>query len=490
MSMMIRKITFPVREPSGVSLLYAAVLSAFVLPSTLFAAEQAADAIQPEIGFGQQSSNVVTAKQFMVATANPVATQAGYNVLAAGGNAIDAMVAVQTVLGLVEPQSSGLGGGAFAVYYDAKEKKLTTFDARETAPKAARPELFMENGVPLSFYDAVVGGRSVGTPGTVKLLDALHGRYGSQEWASLLEPATKLAEFGFQVSPRLSESISADQERLSRYPDTRNYFFDSSGEPLKPGALLKNAEYADTLSKIAQSRSQAFYHGEIAKKIVDTVQQAEGNPGVLALEDLANYNVIEREPVCADYLQYAVCGMGPPSSGALTVGQILKITEAFPLKALGEHHPMSWQIIGDASRLAFADRGRYMADTDFVSMPEGLLDASYLESRAKLITPGTALTTAEPGNPPWIAKEARADDQAIELPSTSHFVIVDSDGNTLSMTTTIENGFGSPLITIRSGWMECKASVRPLITLGTSRPKCTSDRCTKLIMQRPPSFVR
>jgi gamma-glutamyltranspeptidase/glutathione hydrolase len=447
LSKMIRKTSSTFIPVSGVSLRPAVVLSALLISPFTISADQAADQIQPEMGFGNnQIVRQQTATDFMVATANPLATQAGYNVLAAGGNAIDAMVAVQTVLGLVEPQSSGLGGGAFAVYYDAKQQKLTSFDARETAPLAATPSLFMDNGEPLSFYDAVVGGRSVGTPGTVKLLDTLHATYGSQDWASLLQPAQQLAKQGFSVSPRLASSIEADQERLSRYSGTRDYFFTPDGSPLSAGALLKNPEYAHTLGLIAQQRSEGFYKGETAQAIVDTVRTAEGNSGVLSLKDLEQYKIIEREPMCAEYLQYDVCGMGPPSSGALTVGQILKLTEPHPLKVLGDHHPMSWQIIGDASRLAFADRGRYMADTDFVDMPEGLLDEAYLRERSKLITPGKALHEVQAGNPPWKNRQARADDQAIELPSTSHFVIVDADGNVLSMTTTIENGFGSRLM--------------------------------------------
>jgi gamma-glutamyltranspeptidase/glutathione hydrolase len=437
----------PLIPISGVTLLKAALLSALILPSVVLAADQASDQVSPEVGYGSTTpSTLVTANAFMVATANPLATEAGYNVLAAGGNAIDAMVAVQTVLGLVEPQSSGLGGGAFALYYDSKQNKITTFDARETAPMAATPELFIDNGEPLNFYDAVVGGRSVGTPGTVKLLDTLHQAYGSEEWANLLQPAIQLAEKGFSVSPRLANAIADDQEYLNRHVGTREYFFDDAGVPLSVGALLQNKEYANTLSLIAKDRSSGFYQGETAKAIVSAVQKAPGNPGVLSLSDLENYQVVERSAVCTPYLQYSICGMGPPSSGALTVSQILKLTESFPLKQLGEHHPMSWQIIGDASRLAFADRGRYMADTDFISMPEGLLDDDYLKERAKLITPGIALKEVSPGSPPWAQPQARADDRAIELPSTSHFVIVDADGNVLSMTTTIENGFGSRLM--------------------------------------------
>jgi len=357
------------------------------------------------------------------------------------------LIAVQTVLGLVEPQSSGLGGGAFLVYFDAKEKRLTTFDGRETAPFAAKPELFQDDyGDPLTFYDAVVGGRSVGTPGTLKLLATLHDKYGSKEWSELFQPAQQLANNGFSVSQRLASAIEEDKERLSRYPDTKTYFFDNNGEPLPEGSLLKNKAYAKTLSVIAEHGEKAFYQGQIAQDIVNKVNGITDNPGVLALEDFSSYKIKERQAVCAPYRQYDVCGMGPPSSGALTVGQILGMVSHFDLQKLGSDSPEAWQIIGDASRLAFADRGRYIADTDFVPMPEGLLNPDYLAERAKLIQPGKALPEVFAGNPPWKNAIALADDQSIELPSTTHIVIADKEGNIISMTSTVENGFGSRLM--------------------------------------------
>lgn len=403
-----------------------------------------ADSVAPELTSKVTSKQSVESNEYMVAAANPLAVQAGYDVLKKGGTAADALVAVQTVLGLVEPQSSGLGGGAFLVYYDAANKKLTTFDGRETAPLAVRPELFQdENGKPLKFYDAVVGGRSVGTPGTVKLIATMHDKYGKREWSELLQPAKVLAEEGFSVSERLASSIERDKARLSRYPDTRAYFFTKDGEPLKEGSLLMNKAYAKTLDMLAKGGQEAFYSGQIAKDIVNKVASVSDNPGYLALEDLAIYKVKEREATCGKYHQYDVCGMGPPSSGALTVGQILGIVSHFDLKSMGADSPEAWQIIGDASRLAFADRGRYMADSDFVPMPDGLLDAEYLESRAKLISEGKALSEVAPGNPPWKERMALADDQSIELPSTTHIVIADAAGNIISMTSTVENGFGS-----------------------------------------------
>lgn len=418
--------------------------SSLALISPFSIAADVADSVAPEFTSKISQKKSVIADDFMVAAANPFAVDAGYKVLKNGGTAADALVAVQTVLGLVEPQSSGLGGGAFLVYYNAENGKLTTFDGRETAPLAAKLELFQDsNGKPLKFYDAVVGGRSVGTPGTVKLISDMHQQYGSKPWAELLQPAITLADGGFAVSERLASAIARDKKRLSRYPDTRSYFFTAQGLPRPEGSVLVNKPYAQTLRMLAEQGESVFYSGQIAKDIVAKVTGISDNPGFLAMEDFATYKVKEREAVCAGYHQYDICGMGPPSSGALTVGQILGIASHFDLKGMGADDPQAWQIIGDASRLAFADRGRYMADSDFVPMPQGLLDKAYLAERASLISKGKALTEVSAGNPPWDNKIALADDDSIELPSTTHIVIVDKAGNIISMTSTVENGFGS-----------------------------------------------
>ncbi|WP_108819960.1 gamma-glutamyltransferase [Pseudovibrio sp. Alg231-02] len=413
-------------------------------------AQEVADSIAPEMASGISDKQMVTAQKFMVVAANPHASKAGFDVLKAGGNAIDAMVAVQLMLGLVEPQSSGIGGGAFLVYYGAEAGELTTYDGRETAPVSATPELFQnENGEPLKFYDAVVGGLSVGTPGTVKLLYDTHAKLGSLPWADLVAPAIKLATDGFEVSPRLNALITNDQERLSRFETTKNYFL-PGGTPLPVGHLLKNPEYAATLTAISQNGADGFYSGDIAKSIVETVQSAKGNPGKLALEDLANYQIKERAAVCAEYRAFEVCGMGPPSSGALTVGQILGQLNSYDLPSMNSGDPNAWRLIGDASRLAFSDRGRYMADSDYVPMPtKGLVAPAYLKERAELLSGDKALSKEQvvPGNPTWDHAMLLADDESIELPSTSHFSIVDANGNAVSMTTTIENGFGSRLMT-------------------------------------------
>lgn len=428
--------------------LLGSVLSLLVaLPTS---AEQLADGIAPEFSSGLTSKSLVKTDSHMVAAANPHASNAGNAILNAGGNAVDAMVAIQLVLGLVEPQSSGLGGGAFLVYWDQGSKNITSFDGRETAPLAATPKLFLkDDGEPLKFFDAVIGGRSVGTPGTVKLLHEVHKAHGKLPWKDLFDPAIKLATDGFKVSERLNAMIARSAESLYKFETTRNYFLSEEAVPIFVGTLIKNKAYGDTLKAIADKGADAFYTGEIATDIVATVRNAAGNPGVLALKDLANYQVKQRDAVCAPYRAYEVCGMGPPSSGALTVGQILKLVEPYDLASLGPANPESWRLIGDASRLAFADRGRYMADSDFVKMPKGLLNGPYLAERSKLLGTDKALgkEAVKAGEPPMDHALLLSDDESLELPSTSHFSIVDSDGNIVSMTTTIENGFGSRLMT-------------------------------------------
>ncbi|WP_397543458.1 gamma-glutamyltransferase [Roseovarius salis] len=425
-------------------------------------AQQAADSVAPEgAGAGalavspatqealsaKAAGKPVAADDWMVAAANPHAVRAGARVLRAGGTAADAMVAVQAVLGLVEPQSSGLGGGAFLVWYDGKSGKLTTLDGRETAPLAATPTLFQdETGAPLDFFDAVVGGRSVGVPGTPALLKAAHDRWGRAGWAGLFDDAVRLAEDGFAVSPRLATMVAADAIRLTRFTPTREYFFPRGNLP-EVGQTLRNPAYAETLRILARQGPEPFYTGAIARDIVQTVRNAPGNPGVMSGVDLAIYRVKERAPVCAPYRGHEVCGMGPPSSGALTVGQILGMLAPFDIASMGPQSVEAWRLIGDASRLAFADRGRYMADSDFVPVPvEGLIESDYLADRAELLRRDTALPAARPGEPEFDHALNWADGAAIEFPSTSHISIVDGYGNALSMTTTIENGFGSRLM--------------------------------------------
>lgn len=442
------------------------LLTCLALSASAATAQEAADAVAPE---GQSAAGitaiseavatsfaardagqVVEAENWMIAAANPYAVEAGAGILRQGGTAADAMVAVQTVLGLVEPQSSGLGGGAFLVWFDAKTGEVTTLDARETAPLAATPRLFQdETGAPLKFFDAVVGGRSVGTPGTPALLEAAHRKWGQANWASLFDAGIALAEEGFEVSPRMAGAIARDADRLGRFAATADYFL-PDGSPLAAGDLLTNTDYAEVLRTLAEKGAEGFYTGPIAADIVRTVQTAAGNPGVLSAIDLALYEVKERPASCASYRSFEVCGMGPPSSGALTVGQILGMLGGYDLAALGADNPEAWRLIGDASRLAFADRGRYMADSDFVPVPaKGLVDPDYLTERGTLLAGDGALAEVAPGKPEFDhagLSPRWAEDDSIEFPSTSHISIVDQYGNVLSMTTTIENGFGSRLM--------------------------------------------
>ena len=412
-----------------------------VIASPAFAQE----AVQPEATTAVASRVSVEATDFMVATAHPLATEAGYKVLEAGGTAADAAIAVQAMLGLVEPQSSGLGGGAFALYWDAALGELTTYDARETAPLAARPDYWLgEDGQPVGFFDAMIGGRSAGVPGTPMLMDHLHRKFGRTALSDLLAPAIATAEGGFAVSQRLADSIASAQG-LDGFEPARRYFFDAGGQPLKEGTTLRNPDYARTLRLMTDIGADPFYRGQIARDIVAAVR-TETNPGILTMQDFERYEVIEREPVCVTYRVYEVCGMGPPSSGGLTVGQMLGMLSHFDLAALGEG-TAARHLFAEASRLAFADRALYMADSDFVDMPEGLLDPDYLADRAKLIDSAKSMGTATAGDPPWDDARLRAPDVERPRHGTSHFVIVDGDGNAISMTTTIESGFGSRVMT-------------------------------------------
>ncbi len=348
----------------------------------------------------------------------------------------------------MEPQSSGIGGGAFLVWYDAASRKVLTWDGRETAPGSVDGNLFVQpDGKPMDFMTAVVGGRSVGTPGAVRLLETVHQHAGRLPWASLFDPAIKLARDGFAVSPRLAKLV-ADDPVLAAEPTTRDYFF-PGGRAVVSGDTLRNPDYAETLSRIATGGADAFYEGGIAEGIVDAVAGHKSNPGRLSKTDLASYSVKARPPVCSPYRGLTLCGMGPPSSGALTVGQILGMAEGFDLRGLGPDDPESWRILGDATRLAFADRGRYMADADFVVMPEGLLDRDYLLARGALIRRPTALPgdAVKAGEPPWKKTELRRDGIETERAGTTHIVVVDAAGNVASMTSTIETAFGAHLMT-------------------------------------------
>jgi len=423
-----------------------ALCLAFVAAAPLFAQPPAA----PELPSGWIDKKVVESRRFMVAAANPLATDAGYAVLRAGGNAVDAAIAVQLVLGLVEPQSSGLGGGAFLLYHDARSRRLLAYDGRETAPAAATPDRFLgADGKPLAFYDAVIGGRSVGVPGTVKLLETVHRRHGKLPWARLFERAVALAENGFPISPRL-HTLVANETHWSQ-PRAHDYFVASDGSARAIGSTLANPAYARTLRMLAAQGAKPFYEGAIADDIVRTVREAPRNPGDMTGGDLARYAVKVRSPVCRPYRGYRVCGMPPPSSGGLTVLQVLGMLEPYDIASMGPASFWSVHFASEAERLAFADRGVYMADPDFVPPPRGLLDDGYLHARSLLISTHRSLGTAAPGDPVHHDAKARAiaygRDAAGEFPSTSQIVAVDGDGNAVSMTTSIEDQFGSRLMT-------------------------------------------
>lgn len=391
--------------------------------------------------------NSVTGTYHMVSSAHPAASQAGIDILNAGGTAMDAAVAVQLMLNLVEPESSGIGGGAFLLFWDQSEQKLLTYDGREKAPASATPEYFLKaDGEPMKWPEAVPGGLSVGVPGTLKLLETAHADHGIKPWAGLFDAAIETAESGFVVTDKLSASIERAQERgLTLFDPTREYFFNEDGSARAAGSTLTNPEFASTLKTLAQQGSAPFYTGDLAEQIVATVTSATTNPGQMTMADLAAYAVIKREPVCFPYRAYEVCGMGPPTSGGLTMGQILGVLSHFDLPAMGPSAE-SWHLFIEAAKLAYADRGMYMADADFVDMPEGLLNKDYLSERASLIDPKQSMGKAQAGTPPWQEAQLRAADLQPEKAGTSHFSIIDRYGNMVSMTTTIETGFGSRLM--------------------------------------------
>ena len=382
----------------------------------------------------------------MVAAANPLAAEAGREILRYGGSAVDAAIAVQLVLNLVEPQSSGIGGGAFLVHWQARNRNLSTLDGRETAPAAATPERFlMPDGKPMPFKAAVVGGRSVGVPGTPRLIEAAYRRWGRLPWSQLFAPAIRLAEDGFAISPRLNGLLNLEQD-LRKNPTARALFYQEDGTPKPVGTILKNPAFAKTLRTLAAKGMDAFYSGEIAADIVATVSGHPSNPGDMTLADLAAYQVAERPAVCGPYRVYRICGMGPPSSGGIALLQILGALEQVPLSRLGAG-PEAAHWMAEASRLAYADRALYLGDPDFVSVPvAGLIDPRYIASRAASIDPNRSIGRAKAGE----AGRRRA---AQLMPSdgpehgTSHISVIDRDGNAVSMTTTIEDVFGSRLMT-------------------------------------------
>jgi gamma-glutamyltranspeptidase/glutathione hydrolase len=386
------------------------------------------------------------AKRHMIAAANPAASEAGLAMLRKGGSAVDAAIAAQMVLSLVEPESSGIGGGAFLLLWEPKHKTITSFDGRETAPASATPGMFLDaSGKPRAHLDAIPGGLSVGVPGAVAMLELAHKRYGKLPWAVLFQPAIKLAEKGFRVSRKMAAELR-EFPQMAQMPDIKRYLYHPDGTPVAEGETLKNPELAATFRAIAKGGAKAFYSGAIASAIVDKVRHAPVNPGGMSLADLARYKPIERKPVCGMYRIYRLCSMGPPSSGGVAVLQILGMLERFPAKDLQPNSLSEVHLVSQAERLAFADRAQYLADPDAVNVPvAGLLDPTYLHARAGLIDPAKDMGTAAPGSPPTV-QSPYAPQRTPQLPGTSHLSVVDDAGEAVSMTTTIEFVFGSEMM--------------------------------------------
>ncbi len=400
--------------------------------------------VQPEIGTGAADHAQVVANRELVVAANPHAARVGAEILAAGGSATDAAIAMQLVLNLVEPQSSGIGGGAFLLHYDAANDAVTSHDGRETAPAAATAERFLNpDGSAPGYFDALVGGRSVGTPGLLRLLEDVHGRFGKLPWADLFQPAIALAEEGFEISPRLAK-LAGWAPTLRRLPVAAAYFLDADGNAKPAGTLLQNPDFAFGLKAIAEGGANAFYRGRLAGEIVAAVTGAAVNPGDMTRGDLAKYEAVERPPVCLPYRGHRICGMGPPSSGGITVLQIMALLAGHDMAALAPGSEQAIHLIAEASRLAYADRDRYIADPDFADVPQGLLDEAYLRDRAALID-GARAGVGEAGMPPG-AQQGWLDAPSPELPATSHLSVVDADGNAVAMTTSIEFAFGSAVM--------------------------------------------
>lgn len=421
------------------------ILSAVTASSIVSAEAQEARA-NPEGASGWTKRTKVTAQKFMVVAANAYATTAGRDILRDGGSAVDAAIAVQLVLGLVEPQSSGLGGGAFLLHWHGATKTLVSIDGRETAPARATPDRFMVDGAAMPFDHAVRSGLSVGAPGTVRLMAEAHRRYGRLPWERLFTPAIDLAEDGFLISPRLHALLNA--EGAQRFgTGARTYFFAADGMAWPIGHRLRNPAYAATLRRIAREGARAFYEGDIAMAMTTAVIAAPFARGDLSLADLQAYEAKERTPVCVTYRRHRVCGMGPPSSGGVAIGQALMLLEGLPLTGgPGAAQSPRWlHALAETGKLVFADRNHYLADPDHVPIPSGLLDRGYMAERRKLIAFDRAMPRPKPGEPPGIAKHTWADDTTIEAAGTTHISIVDADGNALAMTSTIESGFGSRL---------------------------------------------
>jgi gamma-glutamyltranspeptidase/glutathione hydrolase len=398
----------------------------------------------PEGASERRERPLAHARHHMVATAHPLAAGAGRDMLRAGGNAVDAAIATAFVLNVVEPQSSGIGGGGFLVFFERRTRALAAWDGRETAPQAARPDRFLrEDGRPRPFGEAIGSGLSVGTPGLVAMLHAAHAAHGKLAWARLLAPAIRIAREGFDISPRLATLIASDP-LLRRSASAKAYFFHDDGTPRRAGERLANPMLAEVFERIAADGPAAFYRGEMAEAISAAVR-ANPIPGDLAPDDLARYEPKRRTAVCGAYRAYAVCGMPPPSSGAVAVAALLGLLERFPMGRYGPASVEAVHAFAEAGRLAYADRDHYLADPDFVAQPvRELLDARYLRARSALIDPAKSLGTAAHGAIAGLG--ARGADATLALPATTHLSVVDKDGNAVALTASIESAFGSRIM--------------------------------------------
>jgi gamma-glutamyltranspeptidase / glutathione hydrolase len=381
----------------------------------------------------------------VVSAADPRASEAGREILRAGGSAADAQMAMMLVLTVVEPQSSGIGGGGFFLHHSAKTGAIETIDGRETAPSATLPTRFMgTDGKPLPFIQAFPGGISVGVPGNIALMAKVHAKWGKLPWAKLFDPAIRISETGFQVTPALASRLNQLKKIWADFPEARAIYW-QDGRPKTVGETVKNPAIAALLRSVAKGGAKAFYSGSNAKAIMNATAASARNKAVISARDIMSYRAKERPAVCTTYRAYKLCGMGPPSSGATTVFQILGMLERFDMKAIGKDDPKAWHAIAEAMMLAYADREKYLGDSDFVSVPvAGLLDKGYIAKRSALISLETSLPKYAAGDPPGAAKRTAA--ISGEVDGTTHFVAVDGAGNVASMTSTIEGPFGSQLI--------------------------------------------
>ena len=382
----------------------------------------------------------------MVSAADPRAAEAGAEMLRGGGSATDAAIATMLALTVVEPQSSGIGGGGFYVTTNTRGE-IETIDGRETAPAAAHPKWFFKDGVLLKFQEAVPGGTSVGVPGNIALAAKAHRAHGRLPWARVFAPAIRLAREGFAITPRLHAMLKSNARVAGFSPQGRALFFGADGQPLPVGTVVRNPALADTLEAVAREGAAAFYSGANSRAIIGKVTLAPVNPAPMTEADIAGYVAKDRAPVCGSYRGYRICSMCPPSSGATTLLATLIQLERFDMKALGKDNPVSWHLIAESQRLAYADRARYSADADFVAVPvAGMIDRKYLATRSALIDPAGSIAGVKAGTPPGAEKLSFAASPQLEEAGTSHFAVVDRAGNAVSYTSTIESPFGSGIV--------------------------------------------